>query len=159
MYTARCYASYLLNVSQPESMLLLSAPAAGASTLHTPLPRFQVQLASCQVPAMGGTQRRLVGRARGDRTGFLFLPSLPAPPPEWQQQQLAPVSTFFLHSQIQPLQTPPRYQQQLVATLFLSSECPRTLTQTSQVLISPHLFFCSSSPHLRVVPASCSYHF
>lgn len=38
MYTVRCYASYLLNVSQPECTLLLSALAPGAILCILPFP-------------------------------------------------------------------------------------------------------------------------
>lgn len=61
---------------------------------------------------------------------YLFLPCQHHPQSGSSSNWLQP-PLFFLHSQTQPLQTPPRYQQQQVATLLLSSECPRTLTQNS----------------------------
>lgn len=96
---------YLTSLSPIHPSIFCSA--AGARTFHTSLPRLQGQLASCWVPAMGGTQGRLEGRVRGEGTEFLFLSFLPAP--LQQQQQLAPVSPFILCPQIQPPQIPTRH--------------------------------------------------
>lgn len=66
-HTVRCYASYLPNASQPESILPYSAPIDVVRTLHTPCPR------TSSISAMGGTQGRVEGTRRGEGPEFRFF--------------------------------------------------------------------------------------
>lgn len=106
---------YLMSLSPNARfccLLLLLGPYSAYSPSQIP------SLAGFLLGSSYGRHSKKIGRQGKGRQDWVPISSFPdSTTPEWQQQRLAPVSTFFLHFQTQPLQTPPRHQQQLVATL------------------------------------------